>query len=280
MATAKKDTKKEEPGTSVAKAGGNSALILIQDQPPEYIKTGGEQRGSENVGTDDIVIPRLEVIQALSPCVKEGDPAFNEAARPGMLMNSVTKQLYGKEVMVVPVYYTKQWLVWMKRKIVVSGKEQNLPGGFFGSYPDEIAAKDRCEEEVAKGTPAEHLEIIDTPQHLCLLVNINQGSVDEVMVSMPRTKAKISRQWNSMVRLAGGDRFGRVYRVTTQLEKKTQGDYYNFAIAQCGFPVKALYDRAEKLYTEIAAGERRVVMDVNDFEADGAGGGEHGPTEM
>lgn len=249
-----------------AEEQANGALVMVQDNVPDYIKQDS-QRGSENVTTDDIVIPRLEVIQALSPAVKDGDPGFIDGARPGMLMNSVTKQVYGKEVMVVPVFYTKQWLVWKKRK-----DENNKPleGGFFGAYNSPMEAEDRKQQE---GGDENHIEIIDTPQHLCLLINPTGGTVDEVMISMPRTKAKISRAWNSMVRLAGGDRFSRVYRIASQLEKKTQGDYYNFVVAQSGFPAKMLYDRAEKLYAQVQSGVRNVVMDVDGF------GEESGHTE-
>jgi hypothetical protein len=260
-----------KPGTEVAKAD-DQALVMVQDQAPDYIKQDS-QRGSENVTTDDIVIPRLEVIQALSPAVKDGDPGFIEGARPGMLMNSVTKQVYGKEVMVVPIYYTKQWLVWKKRKDE-NGKP--LEGGFFGAYNSPMEAEDRKQQE---GGDANHIEIIDTPQHLCLLINMSTGSIDEVMISMPRTKAKISRTWNSMVRLAGGDRFSRVYRIAAQLEKKTQGDYYNFVVAQSGFPAKTLYERAEKLYTQVQSGQRNVVMDVDGF-SEGEGSTHETDSEM
>ncbi len=262
MATAKKQAKDEEKNLPAAQS---TALVMVQDEMPDYLRAEGPGRGSENVGTDDIVIPRLEIVQALSPYVKDGDAQFIPEARPGMLINSVTKQLYGKEVMLVPVFYMKQWLVWGKRK---DDKGSALQGGFFGGFDNTMDAEARKVEEVEKGSNGGHVEVIDTPQHLCLLVNINTGSVDEVMLSMPRTKAKISRAWNSMVRLAGGDRFSRVYRVTTQLEKKTQGDYYNFAIAQSGFPAKPLYDRAEKLYTQIAEGQRRVVVDADGLAGD------------
>jgi len=246
--------------TGVAKREPDNMMVVQSDVAPDYIPRD-TQRGSENVTQDDIIIPRLEIVQALSPAVKDGDPGYLPEARPGMLINSVTKQLYGKEVMVVPVMYNKQWLVWRKRK---DKDNKPIAGGFFGAYPTPEEARDRMNQE---GGEANNIEVIDTPQHLCLLVNFGSGSVDEVMVSMPRTKAKVSRQWNSMVRLAGGDRFSRVYRIATALEKNSAGqDYYNYVVAQHGFPAKMLYDRAEKLYEQIQAGTRRMAMDVSDFE--------------
>lgn len=92
MARQQKETPKK--GTAVANTGQPTSLVLVQDQAPDHIKAGN--RGSENVGTEDLVIPRLEVIQALSPIVKPNDPAYNAEARPGQLMNSVTKREIGR----------------------------------------------------------------------------------------------------------------------------------------------------------------------------------------
>lgn len=253
-----KQRENEEAKTNLATQA--SSMMVMTDEVPEYIEPSAN-RGSEDVGQEDLVIPRLEVIQALSPAVKDGDPGYIPDARPGMLMNSVSKQLYGKEVMVVPVVFMKQWLVWRQRKDK-DGKP--IEGGFFGSFNHPEEAKRRADEE---GGEANYIEVIETPQHLCLLLNFASNKIEEIMVSMPRTKAKISRQWNSMVRMAGGDRFSRVYRVTSSLEKKPQGDYYNFAIAQSGFPNKAVYEKAMELYKVVSAG-RAVTMDVTDFGRD------------
>lgn len=248
----------QQAGAVAERLEGGKSLILIQDERPDHIKRG-MQRGSENVKTDDLVIPRLEIIQALSPQVKEGDPKYNPAARPGMLFNTVTNRVYGKEAFIVPVFYQKMWNVWMMRK-TPDGKA--LPGGFFGSYPSPEEAADRQKKE---GGEAKFIEVVDTPQHLCLLVDAHgDGSVTEVMLSMPRTKAKVSRQLNSQVKLAGGDRFARVYRITTQVEKNPKGDFYNYVISPCGHPAKPLYDRAEKLYEAVSSGVRRVVAHEDD----------------
>jgi hypothetical protein len=241
-------------GTPNVPMKSDTALVLVQDEMPDYLKAQAEgNRGSENVGTEDLVIPRLEVIQAISPEVTAGQAEYIEAARPGMLMNSVTKRLFS-EAFIVPVYFHKLWLVWKDRK---------QGGGFFGAYSSADEAEARAEKE---GGVKAGIEVMDTPTHVCLLIDRENGTVDEVMVAMPRTKAKVSRQWNSMVKLAGGDRFSRVYRLTTQSEKNQKGSYFNYVVAQSGFPAKALYEQAEKLYNQIAGGERKVVMDTKNFD--------------
>lgn len=248
-----------------AVAEDNGALILIGDQHDlSHIKKG-PARGSENVGVEDLVIPRLEIIQSQSPEVVEGQPEFKKENRPGDLFNSVTGQNYGREVFLIPVTYNKQWLVWRSR---------TKGGGFRGAYPNPAEAEDRVKQEGGKDAG---YEAVDTPTHLCLLVDAKNGKIDEIICSMPRTKAKISRQWNSMIKLGGGDRFSRVYRMTTQSETNDKGTFFNFVVAQTGFPAKRAYEQAEKLYEAIVAGRRNVVMDTKGYDA---GGEPTGPSEM
>lgn len=243
--------------TKAVSTAVNQALILMHDQVPDHLKEhmqGG--RGSENVGTEDLVIPRLEVIQTTSPAMDPKDGGYIKGATPGMLTNSVTNQLYGNEVFVVPVHYSKQWLVW---------KDRQKGGGFFGAYPTPDEANDRAEQEGGKKAG---VEAIDTPTHLCLLVNRETGAVDEIIISMPRTKAKVSRQWNSIIRMAGGDRFARVYRIMTAQEENAKGKYFNFVVSQSGYPSKPLFTKAESLFESISKG-RTIKMDTKGYDTEG-----------
>lgn len=270
MATKPKSKEQPKKGTAVStevreQTGG--AVVLVQDQVPDYLRNHaqGKGRGSENVGTEDLVIPRLEIVQSNSPCLTRSDPAFIKGAAPGMLFNSVTRQLYGNAVTVVPVHYTKQYLVWRDRK---KAEALRLPQtGFFGAFNTMEEAQARAE---AEGGEKQAIVVIDTPQHLCLAVDHNSGEVCEVMAPMPRTKAKISRQWNSMIKLAGGDRFARAYEIQSKQESNAKGTFYNFAVVQKGFPSKDLFKRAEALYQQVAAGKVRTVMHADDLNTGGS----------
>lgn len=264
-----KQEKAKKPGTSVAPKAGMDLTVTTGDTLPDYIQRT-DVRGTENLGMADLIIPRLEIVQGLSPAVKRGDPGYIEGAQAGMLNNSVTRQLYGDSVMAIPVHYAMQYLVWRDRKLVeahnVKNPRQKLPteGGFFGAYQTVEEAKKRADEE---GGEDQCIVVTDTPTHLCLLLNRDSGSIDEIMVPMPRTKAKPSRAWNTMIKLAGGPRFGRVFTLKTVLTKNAKGDYYNFAIEVLGFPSKPMYERAEKLYQQITSGERKHTMDTRDYNA-------------
>lgn len=249
MKPKKSEAKKEEPKAGLPSTRVGGALMVTGDKVPDYIKSDSA-RGTENLTQSDLVIPRLEVIQAIGPQVEKGNPGVIPGAVAGMLNNSVTRELYGDSVLLVPVHYAVQHLVWKDRK---------KGGGFFGAYNTQKEAQDRAEKEGGKKAD---IEVMDTPTHLCLLLNQGRGTVEEVMISMPRTKAKISRQWNSAVMLNGGDRFSRVYKVSSSMTKNTKGQFHNFVVSPTGFPSKEVYARAEELYKKITSGERKMNMDT------------------
>jgi hypothetical protein len=66
---------------------------------PDYFKKD-DRRGLEHTAQSDVNIPRLALAQALSPQVTDGDPNRIPDLKVGDLFNSVTGQIYGKEVFV------------------------------------------------------------------------------------------------------------------------------------------------------------------------------------
>jgi hypothetical protein len=223
---------------------------LVTSEIPDFMKQGN--RGAENVGTDDMIIPRIELIQALSPVRKKSDPAYIEGAEEGMLYNNVTRALYGTEVTVVPVYYTKQFLVWKDRKAGGGGSN-----GFRGAFASKELA-DRAIAELAE----EALEVSDTAQHFVLVRNGDDWQ--EAVISMAKSKVKVSKRWNSLMRLSNTDSFSRAYKLSATTETNARNEsYFNFNVAALGFVNKELYERAEKLYETIRSGGVKVSNDYD-----------------
>lgn len=223
-----------------------SQLGIFSDQLPAFLANQTTARGSENVKSEDLVIPRLELTQDLSPCRKKTDPNYIDGCTEGMMYNNVTRQLYGTEALVVPVYFKKEWLIW---------KNRDAGGGFRGAFSSEADA----ESAMAALEDGSDCEVVDTAQHFCLLVTPDTGKVEEIVISMNKSKMKVSRKWNSLIRMNGGDSFGRVYRIGSVTEKNNKNqDYYNFVISPAGFPSEELFKRAEGLYDAISAGSVQI----------------------
>lgn len=248
-------------GKAVQKAQQKGGELVRDEDVPDYIKQNrGKGRGNEDVSTSDVVIPRVELVQALSPCLKKSDPGYIEGAEAGMLFNSVSRELYGERATVVPVLFKKQWLVW---------KDRDSGGGFRGAYDSLQDANKRIEEEPQK--ERELFESVETAQQLVLVVK-GDGTTEEAVISMARTKLKISKQWNSMIRMAGGDRFSRQYDIFGAEDSTDKGDFHNFAVVPNGFPARDVYEKAEALYEAITSGQRSMNVDTSDGEDAGTSG--------
>jgi len=214
-------------------------------------------RGSEDVGLEDMVIPRLEICQAMSDCKKKSNSAFIKGIEEGQMYNNVTREIYGISITVVPVKFKKEYLLWRDR--------DDGGGGFHGAFPTLINA------EFEKDTldRPDMVEATETPQQLCVLVKAN-GALEEAVIPMSKTKRKISKNWNSLIRLNGGDRFSRKYTLEVVLETNKKGDeYYNFKIsnlAEISADESELLEVAEMLYTSIECGAATLDRSVNEAE--------------
>ena len=94
------------------KNGNDSALVPLGKVPAYLAKTEGGSRGSEGVTQDDLIIPRLAIIQDLSGYVQTGDPQYIASAKVGLMINSLTLEMF-TEVLICPVKYLRQELLWI-----------------------------------------------------------------------------------------------------------------------------------------------------------------------
>ena len=233
MATAKK--------TEVAVAAKQEVGFL--ETAPEWAT--GPGRGNENVGVGDMVLPRIEIIQAQSPIKDE-----NEDARDGGMFNSATAELLGSSVYVIPIYFRTEFIVW---------RDIDSGGGFLGAFNTKAEAESRVAEAIASGDDDEgDLEIVDTPVHYCLMVQPGNDHGEQMVVSMAKSKAKVSRRWNAVIAINGGDRFSRVYKLTTFKDANKKGQqFWNYVVTPAGFTPRPLFEQAEHLYEIFKSGAVR-----------------------
>jgi hypothetical protein len=213
--------------------------VAKADQVPAHIRQDSN-RGSENVESQDVQIPRISVLQDLSPQIKKDKPEFIPGAEVATIFNVLTGELYPEGLEFVPVYFEKDHLVWKTRK---------AGGGL-------IRRCDSAEEAAELAATNEVYEYIESPNHVCIL--LKDGMPDcEVSIPMAVGKAKVSRKLNSLVRLNGGDRFSRVYKLSVVPDEGQGGEYYNFAVDNVGWADEAAFGAAEKLYESITGGKAR-----------------------
>jgi hypothetical protein len=171
-------------------------------------------------------------------------------------------------VTVVPVYFLKEWLIWKDRK---------KGGGFRGAYPtkrdaDQVISE--LKDKDGKKEPAEDFTALDTAQHFCLLLPPNGGKPQQIVISMSKSKMKVSRKWNSLMNLAGDDTFARAYKVMGVGDKNQNNeDFYNLGVKMLSYVTENIYIAAEKMHEAIKKGGVRADTsgyDADDDHADGS----------
>jgi len=211
---------KSNANTEVVAAQVNG-LALVTDNVPEWLQKGSN-RGSENVDANDLILPRLGQIQALSPQIKKSDAQYIEGAEQGQLFNNLTGELYGNAAVFIPVLFRKEWVIFKDRK---------AGGGFFGAFESEKLAN----EEVAKLPDPDKLEVIESHNHIGFVVSPS-GSRQQIVFTCTKSKIKASRKLNSLVTMAGVDRFAKAYEITSFEDKNRSGDdYWNVDVKPLGF---------------------------------------------
>lgn len=239
MATAKKELAKKEESTS-----------LFLDDRPDHV--GTTRRGSEGVSAEDMSLPRLEIIQDLSPQRKKSEPQYIDGAEEGMAFNTASNELYGDNVIIVPVFFRKEFLLWKDRK---------AGGGFGGAFNTLEEAEDARDQR----EDSDKWAINDTQQHFCLLVHSDctpdNPHVEEVVLSLSRSKMKAGRKLNTLVQQSGCDRWGRAYIFSVSQDSNENGTFFNWTVKQLGFTPKFLAELAERVYEAVKSGAKDVSRD-------------------
>lgn len=245
----------------VAKVNSAIAMFGSNDAVPDYI----DMEKTEAMEAADLEIPRLAICQAMSEVRKKSSPSYIEGIEEGNVYNTLTRQIYGNEVVVVPIHYQKDYVVWLDRT-------KAADNAFRGSFSSLKEA-----QEAIRGLPddeAKIAEVVETPVFYVFVMT--ERGPEEAIITMPKSGWKTARRWNSLVRLAGGPRYARGYKLSTVEVDGPKGTYWAFNVQQLGYTPEDIYKKAEALAESIASGAKAVKYGAED-EGEGApAGGQQG----
>lgn len=215
-------------------------FLAAQDELPAHLQQG-TGAGNENVSSDDMTIPRLDIIQQLSPQIDPSSPKYIEGAKLGNIFNSLSGDLYD-HCFLINLHFETRFQVFKKRK---------FGGGFEGSFETEAEALAHLD---AAGLPRDQYDVAETGIHKCLLLDENGLPDQPVLIYMSGSKMKVSKDWNSAIRLKDprADRFASVWTLTSVPEKNRQGQpYQNMKLDFAGWAGEDLYAAAKDAYLGI-----------------------------
>lgn len=245
--------------------------------------------GLDTAGAESFAIPFLRVLQTNSPEVDEGHARFIAAARPGMLLNTVTGDLFdGKEgALFVPCHYERKQLRWAPRGSSASyrGEVTEVEAANARSAGKLIDHEGRTYfTEDGKVDDKKNDRLVDTRLHFGLVLD-KQLVPHQVLLSLTSTQIKKSKLFNSMqrerTRVVNGKvvmepSFLYAYRITTVKESNDRGSWYGVHFALDGkVPNSAVFQMGAAFYEALKRNEVKVnyaeAVDSNDSAAGEAG---------
>jgi len=190
--------------------------------------------GFEKIGQEQMQIPFVRILQALSPQLNKEKPEYIKGASQGDIFNTVTGEIYSEDtgVVVIPVAFEMKYLEFTPRSAgggLVRELEHNDPD-----------LSNTTREGAAEILPSGN-ELVRCHQHLVMVYNEETGDYDPAVLDMKKTQLKVSKKWNSQrtaCRAVGKNGpfilpiYGTAWRITTVSESNDQGTWYNFKVAR------------------------------------------------
>ena len=206
-----------------------------------------------NMTQDDLALPFLKVLGQLSPECNKRDAKHVKGAQPGMIINTVTNEIYDGEkgIDVVPVHYKSQYIEWQDR-----GESQGAPVKIYEAGDDlPKTTRDKFNKDrLANGNYLEN-----TASHFVVVLG---KSPTTALISMKATQLKVSRKWNSMMmglKMQGKNgmftppTYSHIYKLKTVQQSNDKGTWFGWDIARVG-PINdpGVYKIAKDFSTNVA----------------------------
>jgi hypothetical protein len=180
MKTKKKAARKK---AVTKKSNGNHAVAILNQF--ENVTTG-----FEDMGADDLQLPRLKLLQAMSPELEN-----DEALKAGHIYNSVTGEHWDSAtgVRVVPCVYHKTYVEW-------------APVGSGAKGPVNVHRSKEVMGNTVRGEDNKYYTndnsgnyIEETANYFVVIIG-GKGETSQAVISMKSSQLTPSRNWNSKMK--------------------------------------------------------------------------------
>lgn len=237
----------------------NSVDTKKENLPMASMFEGDAHKGMEQMGADDLALPFIRILGDLSPQVKKSKAEYIEGAEPGMLFNTVSKELYdgSKGIQVVPCYYKREYIEWSDRG--------EGPGAPIAVHPANTDLMNQTNRDAMGKDRLPNGNYLENTASYYVMVLSEDGSAETALITMKSTGLKTSRQWNSMIsgiKLQGTNgkftppMFSHIYHLTTVEMSNKKGTWSTWSVAKVG-PVQDMgaYEQAKVFADSVSKGD-------------------------
>lgn len=179
-------------GKELTVVNGDNDLVMLDE---------GEEGGSgiQNTTSSDNLIPRLQIAAGTSKQLSKASDKFIKGLAQGDLFNTVTGKIYGDSVTVVPVWYSKNRVLFQDDNSIECSSPNGVDGGHLAKTCEECefskwgSGKAGSGDEEATGFACTEF------RNFAVLILDESGVPDLVSVSLKSTSAGAAKQWINMI---------------------------------------------------------------------------------
>lgn len=260
----------------------NSAL-------PAHLQ-GGRKAKVGNLDTSDMIIPRVKLIQGISPEVT-GATAI-DGAKVGEFWHTIMQQSLGSKLLAIPILIKKSQILWAPRNddrgILARSTDGIHWDEGFANMEFEVkpkgaprAIKYNTGANVAASGLAEFGSSVPgdpkSPPALSLTYNMmwffpDYPDISPAVIINARGSVKKAKLLISNLEMSSVDHYGRLFYIGTTDEMSDDGPYKGFSYTGAGFVEdEALYNRAKSLFEMYSAAEWKPSDETEEEPANGGG---------
>ena len=225
---------------------------------------------------EEMQMPRIKLLQKMSPEIDKKDAKFIQDASPGDMANDVTKEfLEGKKGMtVVPVYQTTSYTEF-------TPKEKG--GGYIGTVNASDPRLSQTERNGSVETFRDNgNELVKSDDNYCLIV-AEDGSYSPALIGMKSSSLKVSRRWKTQIALQSVKHpktdkqvkpalFATMWKLGSVEESRDGNTWSIYTIEKIGLVnSRDLLQEAKTLRESIASGQVKATPENNSSQVSGSG---------
>lgn len=208
---------------------------------PAHLKDAQNGAGNENITSDDLELPRLKLLQALSPEVAEGGDEQVAGAKAGMTINTMTGEIMD-EFYAINVFFSREYAVFRDRQMGGDGVPLTVE-------QTEEAARNYITEN---GLSHDEFNVVETARHLLLVCEEDGTPKYEAMVLMSATRLRFSSEWNSMIVSTGMDRYAGMWKVSPKRVSNSKGSWFSYTVDFGNWASETAYEQAKAMYGAVS----------------------------
>ncbi len=251
--------------------------VTTTDQMVPAFMQGKQGAGTDNLDTGDMTVPRIKLLAAISPEVSDF-----ENAKPGEFWHTLAETTLGRELLVVPIYIDKRYILWRPRK---------AGGGILARADDGIhwnpanATFDVTLPETKKSVKWHTKNTVDesgladwgsydpsdvnsqpaaTLMYTLVVAMPDYPDLGFAQVTLQRSAVRVARDLVGKIKINKAPSYGRVFRMSSYEETGQSGSFFNYRFKAEGFVQNEDHFNAyEALYKQFAA----TGLNIKDIES-------------